>query len=99
MDYLLAALEALAATVAFVLASVALLAAQRYGENRYAFIGIGLVVLGVVSIGGIINLLAAGTIPGAGLGYFTAALLLIAELLLYLSMVAKRTMPGRSADG
>jgi hypothetical protein len=99
MDYLLVALEALAATVAFVLASVALLAAQRYAERRYAFIGIGLGVLGGVSLAGLIDLFAVGAIPGGGLSYFTAGLLLVAELLLYLSMVTKRTVPGRLADG
>jgi hypothetical protein len=99
MDYLLTALETVAAGLALVLAVIALFAAQRYSERRFVFVGVGLGALGVVSLLGLVDIVADGTVPGSGLGYPTVILLLVAEALLYLSLVAKRTVPRRLVDG
>jgi hypothetical protein len=99
MDDLLGALDALACGLAIILAVVALMAAQRYSERRFAFIGIGLAALGAVSLLGLLDLFVPGTIPNSGLGYPSAVLILVAEVMLYLSMIAKPSVPERIADG
>jgi hypothetical protein len=99
MDDLLAALEAFAFVLAIILAAIALMAAQRYSEGRFAFIGIGLVALGVVSLLGLLDLVFPGTIQSGALGYPPVILMLFAEAMLYLSLIAKPSVPERIADG
>jgi hypothetical protein len=99
MDVLLAALEALALGLALILAAVALLAARRYSERRFAFIGTGLAALGAVSLIGLIDMFQDGAVPNGGLGYPSVILILIAEVMLYLSLIAKPNVPERIVDG
>jgi CHASE2 domain-containing sensor protein len=99
MDDLLAALEALAVGLAIILAVLALLAARRYSERRFAFIGVGLVALGAVSLLGLIDAFWTGAIPNGGLGYPSAVLILFAEAMLYLSLIARPNVPERIVDG
>jgi 1,4-dihydroxy-2-naphthoate octaprenyltransferase len=68
MDYLLALLEVFTAGLAFVLGVIALFAAKRYSERRFAFVGLGLGALGVVSLIGLIDIIVVGFILGGGLG-------------------------------
>jgi hypothetical protein len=98
MDDVLAGLEALAVGLALVLAVIALMAARRYSDRRFAFIGIGLAALGLVSLVGLISLISPDTIPNGGLGYPPVVLVLLAEIMLYLSLTTKRTLPAEVAD-
>lgn len=99
MDDLLAALESLALGLALVLALLAFLAAGRYSDRRFAFVGAGLGSLGVVSLLGLIALFTNGDLGDTSLGYPSVIFLLLAEAFLYLSLVTRRPQAQRAKDG
>jgi uncharacterized membrane protein YhaH (DUF805 family) len=84
-------LDAIAFALAALLALIAVGAARRYHDRRFAMVGAALAVLGLVSVAGAVDLLWPGSIPGADLGTVPAVLLIFAEALLYLSFVAARS--------
>jgi hypothetical protein len=99
VDVLLACLATVSVGLAFVLAGLAIFAARRFSETRFVYVGVALLALGGIGALGLLDLAEAGAVPGAGLEYPTVLLLLVAEGLLYLSMVTTRRRSGRPADG
>jgi hypothetical protein len=84
-------LDAIAFVLAVLLALIALGAALRYRDLRFAAVGAALAVLGLVSAFGAVDRLWPRTIPGSELGVVPAVLLIVSETLLYLSFVAARS--------
>ena len=84
-------LDAIAAALAVLLSVIGGAAARRYRDRRFALVGGALAVLGLLGAIGAVALLWPGSIPGADLGPVPAALLILAEVLFYLSFVAPRT--------
>jgi hypothetical protein len=89
-------LDATAFALAVLLALIALGAARRYRERRFALVGTALAVLGLVSAVGVVDLLWPGSLPGGDLGTVPAVLIIAAEVLFYLSFVAARSGTPRS---
>ncbi len=83
-------LDAIAFALAALLALIALGAARRYRDRRFALVGGALAVLGLVSAVGAVGLLWPGSLPGADLGTVPAMLIIGSEVLFYLSFVASR---------
>jgi len=83
-------LDAIAFALAVLLVFISSAAAFRYRDRRFAFVGIALSVLALLSAVGAVDLLWPGSIPGGDLGTIPAALLIVFEALLYLSFVASR---------
>jgi hypothetical protein len=98
VDPVLAFLTVVAAGLALVLGALAFAAAQRFSESRFVYAGLALVALGGVSALGLVDLLFQSAVPGASLGYPSTVLLLVAEVLLYVSMVTRRGRSGRRTD-
>ena len=91
MNELLLVLDVIALVLAVLLALIGFGAARRYRDRRFAFVGAALTALGLVSGVGAVDLLRPGAVPGAGLGTVPAAFLILAEALIYLSLVASRS--------
>jgi uncharacterized membrane protein (UPF0136 family) len=83
-------LDAIAFALAVLLAYIGFAAARRYRDRRFAFVGVALTTLGLVSAVGAANLLWPGSVPGGDVGTVPAVLLIVAEALFYLSFVATR---------
>jgi hypothetical protein len=98
-DPLLAGLELFATGLPAILALVAFLAARRYAERRFAFVGAGLLALGALALLGLVANLSGYLSAEVGLGLGSVLLLLVAEIFLFLSLVTKRATSERSADG
>jgi hypothetical protein len=90
-------LDAIAFALAVLLGWIALSAARRYRDRRFAFVGAALAALGLVSAFGAVDLLWPGSLPGSDLGLVPALLLIGSEVLFYLSFVAARSWTPRSA--
>lgn len=88
-------LDAIASALAVLLALIGLGAARRYHDHRFALVGAALAVLGVVTAVGAVDLLWSGSIPGAELGTSTVLLIIVSEVLFYLSFVASRSWTSR----
>jgi hypothetical protein len=99
MDPLLALLDAVGTGLASVLAALAFLAARRYSERRFGLVGVALVALGIVTLVALVDLANPQAVPGAGLGYPPVGLIILAEALLYLSLITSRGRAGRLTDG
>jgi hypothetical protein len=84
-------LDAIGFALALLLAAIALAAARRYQDLRFALVGAALAVLGLLSLVGAVDLLWPGSVPGADFGPIPALLLIGAEALFYLSFVAARS--------
>lgn len=91
-------LDAIGVALAVLLAGIALGAARRYQDRRFAFVGTALAVLGLVSAVGAVDLLWPGSLPGADLGPVPALLLIGSEVLFYLSFVAARSLAPRPSS-
>ena len=90
-------LDAIGFALALLLAVIALAAARRYRDPRFALVGVALAVLGLLSLVGAVDLLWPGSVPGGDLGPIPALLLIGAEVLFYLSFVAARSWTVHSA--
>ncbi|MGA8303756.1 MAG: hypothetical protein WA691_04025 [Thermoplasmata archaeon] len=90
-------LDVVALVLAILLALIGFAAAARYRDRRFAFVGVALTVLGLVSGVGLANVLWSGVIPGGHLGPTLAGLLIVSEALLYLSFVASRPWTPRTS--
>jgi hypothetical protein len=92
-------LDALVTGLALVLAALAFAAARRYSELRFALVGIALLSLAIVGILGFLSFWTAAAPAGWNLGLAPAALILVAEALLYASLVVTRPAGWRRANG
>lgn len=105
MDVVLGSLQSVAFGLALVLSLLALLVARRYADRRFVMVGIGLALLGFVSLLSLLALAGLPAVQGAAIGYPTTAVLLVAELMLYLSLTSTSAQPTaqvqdlRSTDG
>ncbi len=88
MDLTLIGLEALSAGLAAGLALIAAMAAKSFGEFRFAIVAIGMVILGAVSLLGLLDEVGIVT-PGSQVGLLTAILILFVEGMLYLFVVVR----------
>lgn len=88
-------LDALAVALGILLALIALGAARRYRDRRFALVGTALALLGLVGAVGAVALLWPGALPSADLGTVPVLLLISAEVLFYLSFVASRPWTPR----
>ena len=73
--------------LAGVLAGAGLSAAVRYHDRRFGLISAGLLILGAVGATGIVNLLSPNLLPAANLGVIPAVLMVVSEVLIYISLV------------
>jgi hypothetical protein len=99
VDPVLLGLDAVTTLLALLLAGIAIASARRYEERRFAFVGLALLGVALVGALGCADILSPGSVPGGEVGYPIGSLLLLAELLLYLSMVSSRSGDGRPGDG
>jgi hypothetical protein len=90
MNESLLPLDAIAIVLAVLLAWIGFGAARRYRDRRFAFVGAALATLGFVGVVGAVNVVWPGEVPAAELGTVPVALLIVSELLLYLSLVLSR---------
>jgi hypothetical protein len=89
-------LDAVAFVLAVLLALIGFSAAARYRDRRFAFVGVALTVLGLISGVGLADVLWSDAIPGGHLGPTLAGLLIVSEALLYISFVASRPWTTRA---
>lgn len=66
------------------------IAAVRYRDIRFGFVAGALGILAIVGLAGVVSLLWPGSIPDANLGTIPAALIIVSEVLFYLSFVVGR---------
>ncbi|MDE1821906.1 MAG: hypothetical protein KGJ23_13920 [Euryarchaeota archaeon] len=90
MDPLRTVLDVAVIAFGAVAAAVTLATAARYREPRFYAVGVSLAVLGAIGAVGLADLLWSGSIPDADLTATPAALLVVAEAIFYLSLVAGR---------
>jgi hypothetical protein len=90
MNEVLLVLDAIAIVLAVLLAWIGFGAAYRYRDRRFGFVGGALAALGLVGVVGAVNVVWPGELPSAELGTVPIALLIVSELLLYLSFVLSR---------
>lgn len=91
MNEVLLVLDAIALTLAALLAAIGFAAARRYRDRRFVFVGIALGVVGLVGLVGVVDNLLPGAIPDGDLGAVPVLLLILSEVLLYLSFVVTRS--------
>lgn len=94
MDATLTVLDVGVLALGGVLASLTAATAVRYQERRFALIGLAMAGIGLVGALGLANLIWPGSLPSASLGWTTSLVLIVAELLLYLSLVVGRPRGG-----
>jgi hypothetical protein len=88
-------LDAVAFGLAALLALIGFGAARRYADLRFALVGGAMSVLGALAALAIAGLLEPEVVPGSALGTVPAVLLILCEVLLYLSFVAPRNRSAR----
>lgn len=98
MDVALALLDVFIAGTGAVLSSIAFGGARRYKEPRFALVGLGVAVLALAGAVAAASVIGGVTAPQIQLGVFPASVVLAAEILLYLSVVLRRTGPGLAAS-
>lgn len=89
-------LDAIIIALAVLLGFIAGLAAARYKDVRFGFVAGALALLGLVGAVGLVGLLYPGDLPGSDLGVTPAALIIVAEVLFYLSFVVSRPWTPRA---
>ncbi len=84
-------LDAIIFALAVLLGFIVYAAAVRYRDVRFGFVAGALSALGLVGAVAAVALLWPGSVPGAELGVFPAALIIASEVLFYLSFVVARS--------
>jgi hypothetical protein len=92
-------LDAIVVALAVLLGVIVATAAVRYRDVRFGFVAGALGLLGLVGLAGLADLLWPGAVPGADLGNLAAALIIVSEVLFYLSFVVGRKWTGSPPPG
>lgn len=84
-------LDAIVVALAVVLCLIVSVAAARYRDVRFGFVAGALAVLGILGAVGEVTLVWPSAVPGAALGPLPASLIIVSEVLFYLSFVVARS--------
>lgn len=83
-------LDAIVVALAALLGVIVVLAAIRYRDVRFGFVAGALGALGIVGLVGLVALLWPASVPDSDLGNVPAVLIIVSEVLFYLSFVVGR---------